>query len=211
MVPLHLQQWGEARKIGELPDVSRENGIYTAIIHSIYPVNKEKGVVSHGTLQTRVCGGGESGKEVQTMYVYILEFVYAAEDRETVEKWLAQAELGGVLLSSEPYDDEILAILASSRAFGEKSRKLRQHPLISSCEAKQCAMYRITTTTAPGWVLHSFPLREGEEWYPGSRQTAYLCLQSHQLSNEQISWLATSTAIVGWEYAFDLAPLPVGC
>lgn len=145
------------------------------------------------------------------MYVYLLEFTYAARDREAVEKWLAQTDLGGVLLSTEPYDDEVLAVLASTQAFGTTSQRLSQHALIASCEAKQCAMYRITTTATPGWVLHSFPLREGEEWYPGAGQTAYLCLQSHQISHEQIRWLAISTAIVSWEYAFDLAPLLVGC
>lgn len=145
------------------------------------------------------------------MYVYLLEFTYAAKDREAIERWLAQADLGGVLLSTEPYDDEILAVLASNRAFGTASQSLSQYPLIASCEAKQCVMYRITTTSTPGCVLHSFPLREGEEWYPGAEQTAYLCLQSHQLSHEQIRWLAVNTAIVGWEYIFDLAPLLVGC
>ena|SRR5260370_42150477 len=145
------------------------------------------------------------------MNLYLLEVTYAAQDRETVEPWLSQADLGCVLLSSEQYNDEILSVLASNQALVETSKKLCQHPAISSCEGKQRVIYRIATTTAPEHVLCSFPFRLGEEWYVGPGKTTYFSAQSHQLSEKQISWLATNPAIATWEDAFDLTPMPVGC
>ena len=148
------------------------------------------------------------------MHLYLLEFTYAVEDRETVETWLSQADLGGaVLISAEKYDDEILAVLANYQALTEAHKKLQQHPAISSCVAKQYAVYRITTAAAPASVLRSFPLKEGEKWYLGAGQTAYLCVQSHLLSEAQISWLVTSPDIIpdiiAWEDLFDLTPWPL--
>ena len=143
------------------------------------------------------------------MHLYLLEFTYGVEDRETVETWLSQADLGGaVLISIEQYDDQILAVLANYQALAAEHKKLQQRPAISSCEAKQCAVYRITTTATPASMLYSFPLREGEEWYHGAEQTAYLCVQSHLLSEAQISWLVTSTDIIAWEDLFELTPRP---
>jgi hypothetical protein len=142
------------------------------------------------------------------MYLHLLEFTYAVADREGVETWLSQADLGGAaLISIKQYDDEILAVLASYQALVEEHKKLQQHPAISSCVAKQCTVYRITTTTAPASALSSFPLREEEEWYQGAQKTAYLCVQSHQLSEEQTSWLATNADIIAWEDLFELPPL----
>ena len=79
------------------------------------------------------------------MNLYLLEVTYAAQDRKTVEPWLSQANLGCVLLSSEQYNDEILTVLASNQALVETSKKLCQHPAISSCEEKRRDIYRIAT------------------------------------------------------------------
>jgi hypothetical protein len=115
-----------------------------------------------------------------------------------------------VLISARQYDDEILAVLANDEALTEEHKKLQGHPAISSSEEKWRAVYRVAPTTAPESALSSFPLREGEEWYLGAEKTAYLCVQSHQLSDEQISWLNTSTDIATWEDHFDLTPMPAG-
>src|SRR5207245_11215863 len=93
----------------------------------------------------------------------------------------------------------------------EAHRRLQSYAAISSCEAKRYAVYRVTTTVASEQVLRSFPLGESQEWYPGDGQTAYLCVQSHHLDAEQISWLATCTQITAWECLFDLVPLLAGC
>ena len=142
------------------------------------------------------------------MYLHLLEFTYAVADRETVETWLSRVDLGETaLMSVKQYDDEILAVLANYQALAEEHKKLQQHPAISSCVAKQRTVYRIITTTAPASVLYSFPLREEEEWYQGAEKTAYLCVQSQQLSEEQTSWLTTNADIIACEDLFDLTPL----
>src|SRR5438067_691545 len=117
------------------------------------------------------------------MDLHLLEFEYRVEDRETVETWLSQAGLDGVLLSIEQYNNEMLAVLASNQTLKEARLKLQQHPAISSSTEKQRVVYRVVTTTAPGLVLSSFPFREGEEWYLGAEKTAYLSMQSRLLSN----------------------------
>jgi len=113
-----------------------------------------------------------------------------------------------VLISTRQYWDDILTVLVSEQILAEDRKKLLQHPAISSCVEKQGNVYRITTTTAPKKVLSSFPLREAEEWYLGPEKVAYLCVQSYLLSEEQITWLATSEDIAVCEYLFDLTPMP---
>jgi hypothetical protein len=99
--------------------------------------------------------------------------------------------------------------LANEEALTEEHKKLRGNPAISSSEEKRRAVYRVAPTIAPESALSSFPLREGEEWYLGAEKTAYLCVQSPPLSDEQISWLVTNTDIATWDYLFDLTPMPV--
>jgi hypothetical protein len=144
------------------------------------------------------------------MHLYLLEFVYAVKDREIIEAWIAQTDLGGVLICTMQYDEEILAVLASEHQLAEAFQKICQQPAISSCEEKHAVVFRVTTRVAPELAFRSFPFSEGEEWYRGGAQTAYLCLQSHQLSNEQISWLATCTQIVDWNRFYVLSPIPIG-
>ena len=141
------------------------------------------------------------------MYLYLLEFTYVVVDHKAVETWLAQAHLHGVLISISQYHDEMLAVLANEQALVEEYRTLHRHPAISSCVEKYCDVYRIMTTSAPKQVLSSFPLREGEEWYGGIEKMAYLCVQSHQLSGEQIFWLANNKNITAWQDRFDLTSM----
>jgi hypothetical protein len=154
---------------------------------------------------------GSVRERSRKMYLFLLAFTYAVDDRKAVEEWLSQAGLDSVLLSTERYNDEILAVLANYQEVTEDGRKLHLHPAISSCIEKQCPVTRVVTTIAPEQVLRSFPLREGEEWYLGSGHTAYLCTASRWLSDKQISWLATCTTISAWDYVFDLTPMPAGC
>jgi hypothetical protein len=138
------------------------------------------------------------------MYLHLLEITYAVEDRATIETWLSQAYLGGAIISTEQYSDEILAVLASEQVLGETYQELQRHPAISSCEKKRRAVYRVTTITEPKHALCAFPFREGEEWYVGSGKMIYLCVLSHRLSEQQAAWLATNTHISEWKYLFDL-------
>ena len=144
------------------------------------------------------------------MDLYLLEVTYAAEDRQLVEPWLSQVHPKAVLLSVEQYDDEILAVLVSQQSLIEVHKKLQRHSAISSCESKRRALYRVTTSIEPAHVLCTFPFRAGEEWYLGPGKTTYLSAQSHQLREEQLSWLNNHTEIVTWEDAFDLIPMLVG-
>ncbi len=143
------------------------------------------------------------------MYLFLLEFTYAAKDCESIEAWLSQAQLSDMLISTMQYDDEILGVLASEQQLTEASLKILQQPTISLCQTKREAVYCVTTAVVPELVLRSFPFREGEEWYQGTKQTAYLCLQSHQLSARQIAWLATCKQIITWDFFCALSPVPL--
>jgi len=145
------------------------------------------------------------------MYLYLLICTYAVEDHKLVEADLARIHPGGVLISAERYDDEMLAVLAGHQTPGEAYHKLIRHPAISSCVERHCPVYHVVTSTASENALRTFPLREGEEWYQGKGRHVYLCVQSPLLSAKQVSWLATSTEIAAWEYWFSLVPLSVGC
>lgn len=143
------------------------------------------------------------------MQLFLLEFTYAVDNRKVVEDWLSQAHLDSTLLSTEQYNNEMLAVLANYQDVTEDGRKLHRHPAISSCVEKQRFITRVVTTISPDLILRAFPLREGDEWYLGRGQTIYLCTTSRWLSERQISWLATCTHISAWESVFDLAPTPV--
>jgi hypothetical protein len=142
------------------------------------------------------------------VYLYLLEFTYAVEDRAMVEAWLAEANLSGVPISTQQYDDEIFTVLADNQAVSEDHQKLGAYSAISSCQARRRALYRITTTVTPRSVFHSFPLGEGDEWYAGDERTVYLSMLSHKFGHKQISWLATCSEIVKWEDVFSLEPSP---
>lgn len=138
------------------------------------------------------------------MYLHLLEIVYAIEGREAVEMWLSQANLSSVVISTEQYDNEILAVLASKHAVEEAHQEMQWHPAISSCEGKKRVVYRITTTSTSEHALDSFPFCHGEEYYVGPKKTMYLSVLSHQLSEKQLSWLIENSDVVEWEYLFDL-------
>lgn len=144
------------------------------------------------------------------MYLSLLECVYDVKDRERVEAWLIQANLGGVLICTIQYDEEILAVLASRYRLLEALQKICRQPAISSCEEKCANVFRVTTTVAPEQVIRSFPFREKEEWYQGIGQAAYLCLQTPQFAYEQLVWLASSRYILAWDSTYALIPVPVG-
>jgi hypothetical protein len=143
------------------------------------------------------------------MYLYLLEFTYAVEDREAVESWLGKAGLSGVLISVQQYDDEMFAVLADKQSVPEDQKKLGVHAAISSSQAKRRALYRITTKSAPRSVLRSFPLEDDDEWYAGDERMMYLSLPSHKFGHKQIAWLAMCPDIVLWEDTFPLTPLPL--
>lgn len=138
------------------------------------------------------------------MLLHLLEITYAVEDRETVEEWFVHTQLTGEVISVEQYDDEILAVLASSQPSRELLMQVRQQPAITSRRLKKRAVHRIETTTTPTHVLCSFPFHEGEEWYLGPGNVAYLSVQTHDFTAKQTAWLAANTAIACWSDLFDL-------
>ena len=138
------------------------------------------------------------------MHLYLLEITYAAQDKQDVEAWLAHAPLTGVIISTEQYDDEILAVLASEQALGTAHQYVRQQHAVTSSQRKRRAVFRITTTTSPEHVLCAFPFRGGEEWYIGPGNVAYLSVQSHQLTDRQRDWLASNEEIADWQETFEL-------
>jgi hypothetical protein len=147
------------------------------------------------------------------MYLYLLAFTYAFEDRTLVEEDLARMYPAGVLISVQLYDDELLAVMAShqEQEHEEAAERLKQHPAVSSCLKRHCPVYHIVTSAEPELALRAFPLREGEEWYQGDGRSVYLCVQSPLLGARQVSWIAVSTDIAAWEYWFNLVPALAGC
>ncbi|HEY0753308.1 MAG TPA: hypothetical protein VGD98_05050 [Ktedonobacteraceae bacterium] len=141
------------------------------------------------------------------MYLHILEFTYAAEDRSAVELRLSQMDLHGVLISTQQYDEEMFAVLASTRPLMEDQQKLLSYAMLTSCQTKRRFLYRITTTTTSNSALVSFPLGEDNEWYVSTEKMTYLSLGSYFLGSAQFSWLAAHKQSVKWENVFELAPL----
>jgi hypothetical protein len=144
------------------------------------------------------------------MNLSLLECVYAVKDRVAIERWLPQVDPTSVLICTMQYDDEILAVLASEQRLWNAYLKISRHPAISACEEKHAIVFRLTTTLPANLVVRSFPFREGEEWYQGADNTAYICLQSHELSHEQLAWLAICPHIRAWESSYALAPVTTG-
>lgn len=141
------------------------------------------------------------------MYLHLLELIHAVDDTEVVERWLSRAGLDDILIRTEQHNKKTLALLADDDMLAELYARLRHCPVISSCEGKRKAVYRILTPIAPERFIYSFPLGMGDEWYQGNENTVYLCMQFHDFSDEQISWLATCRYIVSWEPFFDLVPI----
>lgn len=114
-------------------------------------------------------------------------------------------ETGDTLIGQQVYDDLTLLVI---RLF---SNMLQSHlttlsevlskELIHSFQVVHCQLFKVVFREESARVsLRDFPLHMGESWFEAADEenAAYLCLDSPYLSQEQISWLATQTAIAQW-------------
>lgn len=117
-------------------------------------------------------------------------------------------ETGDILIGHQTYDDLTLLVV---RLFNDTLQyhlktlcaALRKE-LICSFQVVNCQLFKVVFQQADAkTALKEFPLHVGESWFPAANEekAAYLCLDSPYLSQQQISWLATQTAIVQWTKA----------
>lgn len=130
-----------------------------------------------------------------------------AEFQPTLEACLR--DTGDILIGHQVYDDLTLLVV---RLLGDTmqwhldtlSAALRAE-LINSFQVVSCQLFKVVfRQESAKMALRDFPLHVGESWFTaaGEEKAAYLCLDSLQLSQQQITWLATQTAIAQWTKAY---------
>lgn len=114
-------------------------------------------------------------------------------------------ETGDMLIGHQTYDDLTLLVV---RLLGDTmqchldtlSTAFRTE-LINSFQVVNCQLFKVVFRQESAKTsLRNFPLHVGESWFTAADEdkAAYLCLDSPQLSQEQIAWLSSQTAIAQW-------------
>jgi len=130
-----------------------------------------------------------------------------AEVQPTLEACLR--DTGDILIGHQVYDDLTLLVV---RLLGDTmqchldilSTALRAE-LIYSFQVVSCQLFKVVFRQENAKMsLRDFPLHVGESWFTAAdeEKAAYLCLNSRQLSQQQVTWLATQTAIAQWTTAY---------
>ena len=123
-----------------------------------------------------------------------------AEVQPTLEACLR--ETGDILIGYQAYDDMTLLVVrllddTMQCHINTLSTAFRQE-LIDSFQIVSCQLFKVVIRQGNlQTTMRHFPLRMGESWFPATEEEngAYLCLNSPQLSQEQVAWLATQTSI----------------
>ena len=123
-----------------------------------------------------------------------------AEVQPTLEACLR--ETGDVLIGYQTYDDMTLLVVrllddTMQCHIDTLSTAFRQE-LIDSFQIVNCQLFKVVLRQGNiQSMMRHFPLRMGESWFPATDEenAAYLCLNSPQISQEQVAWLATQTSI----------------
>lgn len=130
-----------------------------------------------------------------------------AEIQPTLEACLR--DTGDILIGHQEYDDLTLLVV---RLLGDTmqchldilSAALRTE-LINSFQVVNCQLFKVVFRQERAKMsLRDFPLHVGESWFTAAddEKAAYLCLDSPQLTQKQITWLATQTSIAQWTKAY---------
>lgn len=117
-------------------------------------------------------------------------------------------ETGDMLIGRQEYDDMVLLVVrllhdTMQYHIDMLSAALRQER-VDSFQIVNCQLFKVAFRQGSIQAIMShFPLRMGESWFPATDEenAAYICLISPQLSQEQVSWLATQTSITLWNKA----------
>ncbi|HET8844381.1 MAG TPA: hypothetical protein VFN35_23135 [Ktedonobacteraceae bacterium] len=141
------------------------------------------------------------------MKVSIIEIGLPTSNIPQVQSILEKSQAaGGQLIGRQIRDTQILLVLHLA------SDQILQHHLnlfsdalhrkqISSCQGITCHLFKIVFKLDDyQGILKTFPLAADESWFEAVEEarTAYLCLASPHLSQQQISWLAMETSVIQW-------------
>jgi hypothetical protein len=155
---------------------------------------------------------GEFGKVARSksMKTHIITIGLSANKRAEVQAELADClrEHGGTTIGYQMYDDLTLLVVRPAdetfqKYFDTLATAMRKE-LITSFQVVYCQIFKVIFRhEGAKSSLKNFPLRVGESWcIAAEEETAvYICLDSPNLSQEQIAWLATQTAIAQWTKA----------
>lgn len=117
-------------------------------------------------------------------------------------------ETGDTLIGRQEYDDMTLLVVlvlhdTTQYIIDMLSAALRQE-LVNSFQIVNCQLFKVAFRQGSiQATMGRFPLHMGESWFLATNEenAAYICLNSPQLNQEQISWLATQTSITLWHKA----------
>jgi len=129
-----------------------------------------------------------------------------AEIQPTLEACLR--DTGDILIGHQVYDDLTLLVV---RLLGDTMQchldilsAALHAELINSFQVINCQLFKVVFRQESAKMsLRDFPLHVGESWFTAANEekAAYLCLDSPQLNQQQITWLAAQTAIAQWTKA----------
>ena len=117
-------------------------------------------------------------------------------------------ETGDILIGYQAYDDMTLLVVRllsdTVQCHIDTLAAFFRKELINSFQIVNCQLFKVVFRQGSMQTTMSrFPLHMGESWFPAADEesAAYLCLNSPQLSQEQVAWLATQTSISLWQKA----------
>ena len=117
-------------------------------------------------------------------------------------------ETGDILIGYQVYDDLTLLVVRllhdTIHCHLDTLTAAFSQELINSFQIINCQLFKVVFRQGSAQAaLSNFPLHMGESWFAAADEenAAYLCLNSSQLSQEQVAWLATQTAIALWRQA----------
>jgi hypothetical protein len=117
-------------------------------------------------------------------------------------------ETGDLLIGYQTFDDLTLLVVRlihdTVQCHLDTLTAAFHADLINSFQIISCQLFKVVFRPKDAQTaLRAFPLHMGESWFPAvdEENAAYLCLNSPQLSQDQISWLATQTEIALWRQA----------
>lgn len=129
-----------------------------------------------------------------------------AEVQSTLEACLQ--ETGDTLIGYQVYNDLTLLVVRllqdTVQCHLDTLSTAFHQELINSFQVIKCQLFKVVFRQGNVQeALHNFPLHMGESWFAAADEenAAYLCLNSSQLSQEQVSWLALQTTIALWRQA----------
>lgn len=123
-----------------------------------------------------------------------------------IEKRLT--EVGAALIGCQTYADQTLLVLhprndTALQFYIDVFSSALQQKQIYSFQVVSCHLFRATfkQDNYPE-LLDDFPFKEDESWFQAAKSayTAYLCLKSPHLDQQQLLWLASEVSLLQWTH-----------